>query len=52
MDEIEFYKNAWNTVKQICIDRGYTYSNDYNLISDTDFKLISLISILLFIICF
>jgi DNA-directed RNA polymerases I, II, and III subunit RPABC1 len=38
MDELEFYKKAWNTVKQISIDRGYTFSNDYNLISNTDFK--------------
>ena len=38
MNDIQYFKNSFNTIKQISKDRGFTHVNEYELIKDSDLK--------------
>lgn len=38
MDELQIYRNAWNTCIEMAKDRGFEVDQNYNLITDNDFK--------------
>ena len=38
MDELQIYRNAWNTCIEMAKDRGFEVDQNYSLITDNDFK--------------
>ena len=38
MSDIQYFRNSFNTIKQIATDRNFNYVNEYDLITDNDLK--------------
>ncbi len=38
MDELQFYRNAWNTSIELIKDRNFIIDDTYNQVSDADFR--------------